>query len=375
MLYGVMQYGVRPIVVCPNKDGLFHTFQENNIPVYHCFYRTGTYPPIDKHWKNRLLFIPRFFGRLLANTIGTIQVCKICKKELPALIHTNVSVTNIGYQASRLLHIPHIWHIREYGALDFNYYYYYYCRGQQLRKYQRHNSYTICITKDIQYYNRLENSSVSRVIYDGVLSAKNIHYTPTKQPYFLFVGRIEKAKGLIPLLEAYASYIQQCTHPLPLHIAGKTNQDSYLQECNNIIQQNRIKSLVTFLGERKDILVLYQEAQALIVPSLSEGFGFITAEAMFSGCLVVGHDIAGTQEQFDNGHQLTGKEIGLRYNVKEQLVQHLLDITAATHNGAFTEMYEPIILRGQQVVTRLYTTEQNAKQVYQFYQDICSNKC
>ena len=370
MLYGVMQYGVQPIVVCPNKDGLFQTFRENNIPVYPCFYRTGTYPPFDKHWKNRLLFIPRFFGRLLANTIGTLQVCKIYKKEHPALIHTNVSVTNIGYQASRLLHIPHIWHIREYGALDFNYYYYYYSRGQQLHKYQRPNSYTICITKDIRHYNRLENATTSRVIYDGVLSAKSIHYTPTKQPYFLFVGRIEKAKGLIPLLAAYTHYIKQCTHPLPLHIAGKTSHDSYQQECNDIIQKNHIENFVTFLGERKDILALYQEAQALIVPSLSEGFGFITAEAMFSGCLVVGHDIAGTKEQFDNGKQLTGKEIGLRYTTQEQLVQHLLDITTATHNGTFTEQYEPMILRGQQVVKQLYTTEHNAEQIIRFYHQI-----
>ncbi len=374
MLYGVIRYGVQPIIVCPDKEGLYSIFQKHNIPIYSCFYRTGTYPPFDKHWKNRLLFIPRLFGRILANTIGTIQVCKICKKEHPTLIHTNVSVTNIGYQASRLLHIPHIWHIREYGALDFNYYYYYY-RGQQLRRYRSQNSYTICITKDIQHYNRLDRENTSRIIYDGVLSDKNLHYTAAKQPYFLFVGRIAKAKGLLPLLEGYSQYCISCDNPLPLKLAGAIENVEYMQQCQQLIERHKLQSQITFLGEIIDILPLYREAQALIVPSISEGFGFITAEAMFSGCLVIGHDIAGTKEQFDNGFELNGKDIALRYSTQEQLVQHLSDVTIATHNGTFIEEYEPIIRRGQQTAQRLYTSEQNAQQVYQFYQDICSNKC
>ena len=113
-----------------------------------------------------------------------------------------------------------------------------------------------------------------------------------------------------------------------------------------------------------------QETIALIVPSRSEGFGFITTEAMFSGCLVIGNDVAGTKEQFDNGQRLTEKEIGLRYTTQEQLVQHLLDITESVHNNTFTHMYEPMILRGQRVVKQLYTTECNAEQIYQFYKNI-----
>lgn len=371
-LYGIMQYGIEPIVVFPDTGEMYQHLKQQNIPVYACFYREGVYPPFDKYWKNKILFIPRLVGRILANTIGTVQLYRICKKNKPDILHTNVSVTNIGYQVSRLLHLPHIWHIREYGALDFNFHYYY-CRKQQLRKYKRKNSYSICITKDIQQYNQLAGRLQSHVVYDGVLPESSIYYQPNKQHYFLFAGRIEKAKGVIPLLEAYAQYAQQSNFPLPLHIAGKIKNDAYQQQCKHIITRYNIEDKVVFLGERDDILNLYREAQALIVPSLSEGFGFITAEAMFSGCLVVGHDVAGTKEQFGNGKQLTGEDIGLRYTTQEQLVQYLLYITDRVRNDTFTQTYEPMILRAQKVVKQLYTTEKNAEQVYQFYKNICSN--
>ena len=91
---------------------------------------------------------------------------------------------------------------------------------------------------------------------------------------------------------------------------------------------------------------------------------------MFSGCLVVGHDVAGTKEQFDNGVELTGEEIALRYTQQEQLVQHLLDITDAVEKTVFKEHYEPMILRAQRVVKQLYTNERNAEQIFQEYQEI-----
>ena len=371
IVYGVIHYGVKPIIICPDKGAMYQALIEKGISVYACFYRTGTYPPFDKNWKDILLFIPRLFGRLLANAIGVLQLCKICKKEKPNIIHTNVSVTNIGYYASQILHIPHIWHIREYGDLDFNVHYFGGHKGQ-LQKYKKNNSYTICITKDLQKHNDLAKEKKSKVIYNGVLSLQNLLYTANKQPYFLFVGRVEEAKGVLPLLEAYISYCNKVEHPIPLRIAGQLKGDKYEQHCKELVYTQNLQSYVSFLGEISDILPLYQNAQAMVIPSISEGFGRITTEAMFSGCLTIGNDVAGTKEQFDNGKQLTGEEIGLRYTTLEQLVQHMSNITEAAQNGTFTQTYEPMILRAQKVVAQLYTTEQNAQQVYQFYQEICS---
>ena len=117
-----------------------------------------------------------------------------------------------------------------------------------------------------------------------------------------------------------------------------------------------------------DVIPYYKNAKALIVPSLFEGFGFITAEAMLSGCLVIGNDVAGTKEQFDNGKEITGEEIALRYSTQEQLIQHLIDVT----NNPSLE-YEAMLLHGQAVAKQLYSIEENANKIHKFYLFIVQN--
>ena len=63
--------------------------------------------------------------------------------------------------------------------------------------------------------------------------------------------------------------------------------------------------------------------------------------------------------------EMTGEEIALRYTQQEELVQHLIDVT----NNP-TRHYEPMIIRAQQVTKQLYSTEQNAQEVYKLYTSI-----
>lgn len=364
MLLGVMQHGIKPLVILPDKQGIYDTLIKNGIPcaALQFHYRMSVYP-WRKTFLDKLLFLPRFFGRVIVNSLATIQLLKITKQFKPNIIHTNVSVIAIGYYVASILKIPHIWHIREYGDLDFNLHYYP-SRQIQLNRYKRYNSYTLCITKDIQRHHNLQQWENSLVVYDGVLSNSMISYQKDKFPYFIFAGRLEKAKGILPLLDAYAIYCKKHPAPLSLYIAGSGSQE-YTQIVRDKILQHNIEDKVILLGMRDDILTLYQQARALIVPSFSEGFGFITAEAMFSGCLVIGNDTAGTKEQFDNGKELTGEEIALRYTTQEQLVQHMIDVT---NNNI--EYYEPMIFRAQRIVAQLYSTEAHAQQVHDFHKQI-----
>ena len=238
----------------------------------------------------------------------------------------------------------------------------------QKKRYKRKRSYTIGITKDILRYNNLTTHHNSTVIYDGVLPANATNYRQEKQPYFLFAGRLEKIKGILPLIDAYAEYTQRHPSPIPLYIAG-SGTTSYEHLVKEKIKHHGLEKQILLLGMRNDILELYQEAKALIVSSLSEGFGFITAEAMFSGCLVIGHDVAGTKEQFDNGKEMTGEEIALRYTTQEELVQHLINATNYP-----IEHFEPMILSAQQVVCKLYTAEKNSEHIYNLYTSILNQK-
>ncbi len=358
------RYGVDIIVGVPGRGALNEALDALYIPHINLNFRFSVFPNKHSLWQDILLI-----RRYIVNGIAGIRLAWYARKHHIDIIHSNVSVIDVGYIASRLAHIPHIYHIREYGEKDFGWQHYV-GKSRFLNRLNLTEQYNICITKDIQHYVQQDVNPHSIVIYDGVLSINAIHYCSQKEPYFLFAGRLLPAKGIMLLLQAYSMYCTLCTNPIPLHIAGDTNDMEYKAQLLHIVETNHLEDKVSFLGMRNDVISLMQEAIALIVPSISEGFGFITTEAMFSGCLVIGNDVAGTKEQFDNGQRLTEKEIGLRYTTQEQLVQHLLDITESVHNNTFTHMYEPMILRGQRVVKQLYTTECNTEQIYQFYKNI-----
>lgn len=356
--------GIDITVAVPGHGALNNALDSLHIPYANINFRFALLP--DKYSVLQLFLLVR---RYIINSIAGLRLAYYARKHHIDILHSNVSVIDAGYIASRLTHIPHIYHIREYGEKDFGWKNYI-RKKRFFNRLKSAKQYNICITKDIQQYNKQTKSPNSQVIYDGVLSNNDSIYNPNKKPYILFVGRLLPAKGFKQLLQAYVAYSKCCKEPLPLYVAGDSNHAEYKQQLQQIIHDNQIEDKVLFLGMRNDVLQLDREAQALIVPSLSEGFGFITTEAIFSGCLVVGNDVAGTKEQFDNGKQITGEEIALRYTTQEQLVQHLIDITNAVHDGTFTAKYESMILRGQQVATQLYTTEHNAEQIINFYQKI-----
>ena len=364
----LIKMGVEYMFIVCKDSNVDEMYLQQGAQIERLVYRASIYPPL-RNVKDWVMLVPRVLKTLVMNMRAEQKLLRLAKSFHPDIIHTNNSLISIGYHVAKRLGLPHVWHIREYGDAGFGNHYLF-SKIQQHRRYRREMSYTICITKDIQRYNHLAGWDNSRVVYDGVLSEAQVTYYSSKKPYFLYVGRVMRGKGTLDLLEAYVVYSHMVTNPLPLHIAGSCPDSDFEIECRNVVENGNVQDKVCFIGVIKDILPLYQEAQALIVPSLAEGFGLITAEAMFSGCLVVGRDVAGTKEQFDNGVELIGEEIALRYSQQEQLVQHMIAITDAVERGTFTEQFEPMILRAQQVVQKLYTSECNAEQIYQFYQDI-----
>lgn len=356
-----------PHFILPDDAGIAEELRQRHIPYSVLDYRMCVYPPV-RSLKDCLLFVLRWIGRIWLNAHATRQLVQIAKDWKADIIHTNTSVNDIGYQAACKLHLPHVWHIREYGDLHFGYRHY---PGERVfrKKFRTEQSYTICITMDIQRYNHLLGWPASRVIYDGVLPCNQAGLSLPKKSYFLFAGRLEEGKGVEQLLLAYAAYSAKVNHPVPLWIAGGTQQTGYTDKLAGIVEQLQINKHVQFLGWRDDILPLMQSALALVVPSRAEGFGFVAAEGMFAGALVIGKNVCGIKEQLDNGFELTKQEIALGYQTQDELVEHLLKVSQTG-----VEPYISMIKAGQTAAKQLYSVESHQRAVYQFYCDIIKQK-
>ena len=101
----------------------------------------------------------------------------------------------------------------------------------------------------------------------------------------LCAGRVRKAKGHLVLLEAVKVLKEH--ENWALVIAGKVDKSDFLAELKTISKKHSIENQVYFVDETPDIISYYQASKIVIVPSYSEGFSLVTAEAMACGCSVI----------------------------------------------------------------------------------------
>ena len=362
MLKGVMEHGVNPIVVVPDTKGVTTTLRKMGVRIVVIPFRMNTYPPVDctKDW---LLFIPRLIGRLSINTLAISKLRKVFANESLDIIHSNVSVIDIGIRLSKLLRIPHIYHIREYGDRDFGYHHFP-CRKRYLSDLRKDSNWSIFITKALKTYYEMDNNPTSYVIYNPIYSSSYALVNNIKKPYFLYAGRLDKGKGVFDLIKAYIIYVTEVSDPLQLYIAGSTDGDGN-SIMVDMVREANIGHLVTFLGYRDDVALLMQEAIAIVVPSYYEALGRCLTEAMFNGCLTIGRDTGGIREQYNNGKELLGREIGIRFSTVEELALCMKKVSNMSKCQVSQMTYD-----AQQVVTNLYSIENNVKEVIQLYDRI-----
>lgn len=115
-------------------------------------------------------------------------------------------------------------------------------------------------------------------------------------PYILAVGTLEPRKNLATTLRAYALLRQRWATAPPLKIVG--GQGWGRVSVPALLEQLDLQGVVEVLGFVPDeaLWQLYANAQCLVYPSLSEGFGFPPLEAMASGCPAIVANVASLPE-------------------------------------------------------------------------------
>ncbi len=138
---------------------------------------------------------------------------------------------------------------------------------------------------------------------------------------FLFVGTLSKGKQ--PL---YALQIVEALHKkgfkVQLELCGEGLQKNTIQ---NYITANHLESFVFVLGNQTAALIKqkYQDSHFLILPSKSEGWPKVVAEAMFWGCLPVATPVSCVSNMLDNENRgLLLNEILLTDCTKIALLLH-----------------------------------------------------
>ncbi len=108
--------------------------------------------------------------------------------------------------------------------------------------------------------------------------------------YFLYVGNAYPHKNLERLAEAVVN-LKLKTSNFKLVMVGPS--DYFYQKLRKKIKELNLENNIVFYGpaSREELTNLYQNATALVFPSLMEGFGLPAVEAIRNNCLVLCSDI------------------------------------------------------------------------------------
>lgn len=285
---------------------------------------------------------------------------RLVLQEKPDIIHTNVGTVHVGFKVSQKYRIPHVWHLREYQDLDFGW-----VIQPSKKKFEGmlNKSSVVTITKDIFNHFHLENNSSASVVYNGIFRKSETVYIDEKDEYFLICSRLSPEKGIKEAVEAFCNFCE-VDKKYKLKILGLVDtSDLYYQELVKIIDYYHCSGRVEFLGFQPDVKPYMKKAKALIVASFHEGFGRMTAEACFMGCIVIGRNSSGTKEILD----YTG---GLLYDGSQNdLIAKMQHLTKMSH-----EDYKNIALNAMNRAKEQYSIEANAAAIYNIYKTILKDK-
>lgn len=132
------------------------------------------------------------------------------------------------------------------------------------------------------------------------------------RPTILFVGRLERPKGVYELIEAFERIHKK--YDVDLALVGEGDEESLKKSINPDIREN-----IHVLGYRDDIPQLMAGADILVHPSHREGFSRVVTEAMAAGLPIVASPVGGIPDRVTDGEQ----GYLIKQGDAEQLAAHL----------------------------------------------------
>ena len=183
------------------------------------------------------------------------------------------------------------------------------------------------ISPSIPLKEKLEKIGFSKLHHIPYFVAINEGYRPrtlTNRRNILYVGKLEKHKGIRILIEIFSD-IAKKIEDFRLIIAGSGSLENELKDK---VSRSNITDKVLFVGHlrTKDLIEWYEKADLLVIPSLwQEQFGIVGIEAMSFGLPVIGFNVGGIPDWLKNGRTGYLIEAGDKEGMKKGIINIFSD--------------------------------------------------
>ena len=278
------------------------------------------------------------------------------------LIHSNGSVISIGGYISRIKKTKHIWHLREFGMLDFG------IKSLLGLKYERFiyglGDCFIAISDAIKReYTSVIPEQKIKLIYNGIKpQSEQLSSTHDNEIlHFVITGLVQETKSQIDAVKAF-EIVLKSSKLIHLNIIGIANND-YGTMIKRYISEKGLNDYVTFWGVRDDVPQLLSKMDVGLMLSKCEAFGRVTVEYMLQNLAVIASDTGANLEIIDDGIDGLIYHNGDVHDLAEKMITLIAD----------KKMLLSIAKAGKKRALENFTSEKNTHAIYNVYMNLLSN--
>ena len=299
LVIGIKAKGVEVKVYCPKEGPFVEKLKEEKIPFEIVPY---------KNWANTFL-LPGFWMLPLRHLQNIGQLPALLEKVKafqPDIIHTNSSVLGVGAQLADKLQLPHVWHIREFGRLDYNLRFF--PSINNLHKWLAKASKIISISEVIKREVIGNMQLPIELVFNGVATASHFEkFTPiynqkkeSQTITFLLIGMLHPNKNQLLALQGFNKIAKD--FPQARLLVVGSGRRLYERKLKSFCKNNQIENQVHFAGYLPKPKDAYLQSDVVLMVSKNEAMGRVTAEAMAYGKPVIGYKSGATPELIKHGH-------------------------------------------------------------------------
>lgn len=294
--------GIYCIVLNPYKNELNDELNQIGIENHSVGYELSICRKDCKGLIFIIKYIIKYFRYRLLQLRAIISIERIIDFNTIDIIHTNNTVEDIGVFFSKKYNIPHIWHLREFGKLDFDFVYF----RRDIGKYISNNSdRIIAISNAIKTYwveQGIEENKVSVIIH-GIRPeciVKSEHKNDNVLNMILS-GAIIPGKGQKEIVYAVMKLPSKYQHQLKIDFYGTCSDKNYLNELLELVSSNGLEKIIEYKGFSQEMNKIYSHYDIGINNSRCEGMGRSTIEYMAAGLYILASNTGANPEILNYG--------------------------------------------------------------------------
>ena len=295
LIDGLKNKGIQCFTILPSYGPLIKELKKRNVPLKVIKYKWWVVEEGSPLWKR--------IGRIILNLIMIVPVAIQAKKWETDIIYTNTITICVGSLAARILKLPHVWHIHEFGYEDHRLFF---DLGTNISLKAMKQLSSICIANSnavSKKYRKFIPNQQLKVIYQAVNISEQYPFEYSKfrkqmkkcpRIKGVIVGSLQKGKRQEDAIKAVGELIHDGIN-VQLYIIGES-KSKYKQYLDSLIAKDSLEEYITFLGYIDNPFPVMMQADFVLMCSKCEAFGRVTVEGMKAEKPVIGARSGGTTE-------------------------------------------------------------------------------